>query len=140
MCNTLPAFHGVYLDKDVLWTALAGLHDRECDYLPPFDSVPNRSYRYYAAYRQFTWWARVKLGRHMRRLIPSCAVHKIRQMFPEEDGVYFGFIGMTKALKNHLKSLKRGNWKRTVVDFYKFRKCLFIQQPCPQSYLSLVPY
>ena len=32
---------------------------------------------------------------------------------------------MTKALKNHLKSLKRGNWKRTVVDFYQFRRCLF---------------
>ena len=43
--------------------------------------------------RQFTWWTHVKLGRHIRRLIPSCAVHKIKQMFPEEDGVYCGFIG-----------------------------------------------
>ena len=51
-----------------------------------------RTYRY-AAYRQFTWWIHNKLGRHVRRIIPSCSVLRIRQEFPEIDGAYTCFKG-----------------------------------------------
>ena len=50
-----------------------------------------RTYRY-AAYRQFTWWVHNKLGKAVRRVIPSCAVNLIRKTFPSPDGVYTGFL------------------------------------------------
>ena len=49
-----------------------------------------RSYRY-AAYRQFTWWVHNRLGRGVRRRIPACVINKIREEFPEPDGIYVGF-------------------------------------------------
>ena len=49
-----------------------------------------RTYRY-AAYRQFTWWAHNRVGRHIRRVIPACVVKKIREEFPEPDQNYTGF-------------------------------------------------
>ena len=75
------------LNKEVLWTSLVNLADREGAYLPPRKNVPNRSYRY-AAYRQFTWWVHNRLGRHVRRVIPSCAVSRIRAEFEEDNGNY----------------------------------------------------
>ena len=50
-----------------------------------------RSLRY-AAYRQFTWWAHGHLGKNIRRVIPPCAVKKIRATFPAPDGIYTGYI------------------------------------------------
>ena len=32
------------------------------------------------------------LGKTIRRVIPSCAVKKIREIFPADDGIYTGFI------------------------------------------------
>lgn len=49
-----------------------------------------RSYRY-AAYRLFTYWVHDKLGKGVRKVIPSCAVLKIRERFPDPQGVYTGF-------------------------------------------------
>lgn len=49
-----------------------------------------RSYRY-AAYRQFTWFAHSRLGKSVRRVIPSCVVMEIRKQFPSKDGKYTGF-------------------------------------------------
>lgn len=46
-----------------------------------------RSLRW-AAYRQFTWWIHGYLGRRVRRVIPACAVSKIRKTFPAPDGQY----------------------------------------------------
>ena len=46
----------------------------------------------YAAYGQFTWWAHGHLGKNIRRVIPSCAVKKIRATFPAPDGIYTGYI------------------------------------------------
>lgn len=80
------------LNVEVLWTSLVNLADREGAYLPRRNNVPNKSYRY-AAYRQFTWWIHDKLGRHVRRVIPSCAVSRIRAEFEEEDGNYTFFRG-----------------------------------------------
>lgn len=51
-----------------------------------------RTFRY-AAYRQFTWFLYAKLGRGVRRVIPSCVVTAIRQKFPESDGSYSIFKG-----------------------------------------------
>ena len=43
------------------------------------------------AYRQFIHWTYSRLGRGMRRVIPSCVVAAVRHEFPEADGVYTGF-------------------------------------------------
>lgn len=50
-----------------------------------------RSYRY-ASYLQFTWWMHGRLGKRIRRVIPSCAVNKIRHVYPEPGGIYTGFV------------------------------------------------
>ena len=49
-----------------------------------------RSYRL-AAYRQFIYWTHSRLGKGIRKVIPSCIVLAIRQEFPEADNVYTGF-------------------------------------------------
>ena len=49
-----------------------------------------RSYRL-AAYRQFIHWTYNRLGRGVRKALPSCVVSAIRQEFSEEDGIYTGF-------------------------------------------------
>ena len=51
-----------------------------------------RSYRY-AGYRQFTYFTYAKLGRYVRRIIPACAVTKIRESYPEESGQNVNFDG-----------------------------------------------
>ena len=60
------------------------------------------------AYRQFTWWICNRLGRHVQRVIPSCAVSRIRAEFEEEGGNYSTFEGeddvvseITKAMAWH---------------------------------------
>uniref|UniRef100_A0A3B4WFR9 P2X purinoreceptor 7 intracellular domain-containing protein n=1 Tax=Seriola lalandi dorsalis TaxID=1841481 RepID=A0A3B4WFR9_SERLL len=46
----------------------------------------------YASYRQFTWWVHGRLGRRIHRLIPSCAVSKIRNIYSEPNGIYTGCV------------------------------------------------
>lgn len=65
-------------------------------YLLPFlfqvDSVVFcRRYRL-LAYRNFTSWVHGRLGSGIRKIIPSCIVSAIRRKFPEETGIYTGFI------------------------------------------------
>lgn len=84
------SFKSIVLMRENLWTALVGMHDRESTSLPPRDNVPTKTYRY-AAYRQFTWWVHNRLGRGVRRRIPSCVLNKIRETFPAPDAVYVGF-------------------------------------------------
>jgi len=50
------------------------------------------TYRY-ASYRNYIWWIHGRLGRGNRRVIPSCAVSRIRAEFEEEDGNYSTFMG-----------------------------------------------
>ena len=50
-------------------------------------SSEKKSYRY-ASYRQFIWWIYTKLGKGVRRVIPSCVVLKIRQNIPEDNDQY----------------------------------------------------
>ena len=49
-----------------------------------------RPYRL-AAYRQFVHWTYSRLGRGIRKVIPSCVVAAVRHEFPEADGIYTGF-------------------------------------------------
>ncbi|XP_020915844.1 P2X purinoceptor 7-like [Exaiptasia diaphana] len=84
-------FEPVCLNRGSLWTALVSLHDRESASLPKPDKVPNESLRY-AAYRQFTWWKHGYLGKNIRRVIPACAVSKIRSKYPDPNGQYRGFV------------------------------------------------
>ena len=51
-----------------------------------------RTWRY-AAYRQYVWWVHSHLGKRIRRVIPACAVGRIRAEFEECDGNYKGFSG-----------------------------------------------
>ena len=51
----------------------------------------NESLRY-AAYRQFTWWVHNRLGKGVRRVIPSCAIWAIRDKYPNESNTYIPFL------------------------------------------------
>ena len=62
----------------VLKNLLPGLHESKEDYQKIIMS--NRSLRY-AAYEQFIWWVFNYLGKRNRRVIPSCALWKIRNCF-----------------------------------------------------------
>ena len=49
-----------------------------------------RDYRY-AVYRQFTWLAHNRLGKQVRKVVPSCAVNNIQKKYPAPDYIYIGF-------------------------------------------------
>ena len=87
---------------------MVNLADREDTHLPPRDNVPNRTYRY-AAYRQYTWWVHDRLGRHVRRIIPSCAVSRIRAEFEEESGDYSVFKGDDDIASEITKAMEWSN-------------------------------
>ncbi|XP_066917037.1 uncharacterized protein [Clytia hemisphaerica] len=63
-----PSFTAVCLNKDVLtWR--------------------------YAGYRQFAWWVHKRLGKHIRRVIPSCTICRIRAEFEDPNANYTQFEG-----------------------------------------------
>lgn len=89
ICITnVPSFDVVCKHPDVLRTALVCMHDVRSDVLP--EPLKNRILRL-AAYRQFTWWIHIRLGKAVRKVIPSCSVWSIRDAYPEEDNGYTGF-------------------------------------------------
>ena len=69
----------------VLNNVLTGLHETRGDHLE--DNFSNRSLRY-AAYKQFIWRVFKHLGKGSKRFIPSCALWKIRENFPELNADY----------------------------------------------------
>ncbi|XP_019622999.1 PREDICTED: uncharacterized protein LOC109469054 [Branchiostoma belcheri] len=90
-CITLhEEFHPLCIMRAALKTALIqranlGLQDVR-------EPLSNRILRL-SAYRQFTCWAhKRRLGKAVRRVIPACAVVKIREEYPSPDGVYVGFL------------------------------------------------
>ena len=78
-------FKIICLNKAVLKNVLIGMHETKGD--PLEQKITNRSYRF-AAYKQFVWWVFQRLGKGNRRVLPSCAVWRIRNCFEEEDRVY----------------------------------------------------
>ena len=44
------------------------------------------------AYENFTSWVHDRLGPGIRKVILSCVVSEIRSNFPEETGLYTGYI------------------------------------------------
>ncbi|XP_069810670.1 P2X purinoceptor 7-like [Dendropsophus ebraccatus] len=58
---------------------------------PPPDALKNRHIRK-ACYKSFSSWIHGYLGHGNRRPIPSCAVGKIRETYPDPDGMYTGFM------------------------------------------------
>ena len=86
-CITLSNnFGSVCLHAEVLKATLGGLNSLRGDNT----DHSNRSMRY-AGYRIFTWWIHGRLGRGVRKVIPSCAIWAIRDKYPEENNVYKAF-------------------------------------------------
>ena len=101
-CITIhPNFETVCLNEEVLETALVAMFETRLDlYEQPCQSRTLRQ----AAYRQFTWWVHRKLGRAVRRVIPACAVFKIRTTYPELSGEYTGFQEYNEGLQSIVHS------------------------------------
>ena len=59
-------------------------------YIFPSPFLCYRTMRY-TAYRQTVRWCYGYLGKYNRRPLPSCAMHKIRNKFPEPGGQYVEF-------------------------------------------------
>ena len=78
-------FETLCTNKTVLENVLVGLHEARDKYLE--ENTSNRSFRY-AAYRQFIRWVFKRLSKGNRRVIPSRALWKIREHFPEPDEEY----------------------------------------------------
>ena len=90
--STLPHMNHICLDSQILQVARAtrndifGLRDEALE-----PGQENRQFRH-AAYRQFVVWQWGMLGSGNRVVIPSCAVWKIRDTFPDPFQQYVGFI------------------------------------------------
>ena len=78
-------FETLCINKFVLENILIGLRESRRDHMEKTWS--NRSLRY-AAYKQFIWWVFKYLGKGNRRLISSCALSRIRKLYPEHNREY----------------------------------------------------
>ncbi|ESO88706.1 hypothetical protein LOTGIDRAFT_125676, partial [Lottia gigantea] len=83
-----PYFGSICLEVEVLKVAAIARADFRQDILQ--ELIPNEVLRH-QAYRQFIYWIHQRLGKNHRRVIPACAVWKIRDAFPPESGQYTGF-------------------------------------------------
>ncbi|CAH1248556.1 P2RX7 [Branchiostoma lanceolatum] len=84
-----PTLNNVIINEDALRFALIARWDlvRERAREP----YENRTYRL-QAYRQVTNWLHGRLGKRVRRVIPSCVVWAVREAYPEDSGQYTGFL------------------------------------------------
>lgn len=89
-------FDKLVLDKDVLNISrhkiILKSKEKKKRLLLSVDEPENKLWRY-LAYKNFISWinAWTAIGKGNRVVIPSCSIAKIRQTFPENDGVYVGF-------------------------------------------------
>ncbi|XP_061192887.1 P2X purinoceptor 7-like [Saccostrea echinata] len=81
-----PGFEPVCLNTYVLDTAY---NQYKHQYNHQIQNLPAR-YRY-TAYRQLVRWAWGYLEKHVRVVLPSCALKKIRGRFPSPQEDYVGF-------------------------------------------------
>lgn len=80
-------FQNLCIDRHVLELAIRA----RCDIrVEPLDFSMSSFCK--AAYRQFILWEHGYLGKGNRRIIPSCAVKKVREQYPAPDNVYMGFM------------------------------------------------
>ncbi|CAH1276890.1 Hypp9418 [Branchiostoma lanceolatum] len=84
-----PTFNNVIINEDALRFALIARWDlvRERAREP----YENRTYRLQAC-RQVTYWLHGRLGKRVRRIIPSCVVWAVREAYPEDSGQYTGYL------------------------------------------------
>lgn len=86
-CVTLTQrFYKLCLDPDILQLYILNRADIRND---PFDNSTKQFRK--AAYRQFILDKYGYLGRSNRKVVPSCAVWKVRSRYPSPTGVYMGF-------------------------------------------------
>ncbi len=85
--STTGEFARLCLDHMVLHVAMRAQEDL----LAEPEVRNNAAYRH-QAYRVFIYWQHGRLGHGNRRVIPSCVVWAIRDMWPEPTGIYKGFI------------------------------------------------
>ena len=78
-------FRQLCLLRVILQNFLSCLHETRGDFLQMM--LSNKSYRF-AAYKEFIWFVYKIFGKENLWVIPSCVVWKIRETFPEEDGLY----------------------------------------------------
>ncbi|XP_064643604.1 P2X purinoceptor 7-like [Lineus longissimus] len=83
-------FVPVCLNRAVIETTMARLHHAYIERRD--DNTPTNKCPRHGAYRQMIFWAHGFLGRKVRRVIPSCVVKRIREVFPAADGQYVGFL------------------------------------------------
>ena len=98
-CNSSSADCWLYLlwsdiaDSLALYFLLRSIHFKLISlFLLSF----NRTYRL-VAYRAYTFWVHHRLGRRIRRVIPSCVVWRIRRKFPSPDNIYQGYQDVEEA-------------------------------------------
>ena len=84
-------FRLVCLAKLVLITALSALDNLRGDPIEKGSGALR-----FAGYKQYTWCVHNRLGIGVRKVIPACAVKKIRENYPSEDGKYIPFMENTE--------------------------------------------
>jgi len=85
--STSGKFARLCLDNMVLEVAMRVHEDMLAE-----DHVRNNAAYRHQAYRVFIYWQHGRLGPGNRRVIPSCVVWAIRDMWPEPTGIYKGFL------------------------------------------------
>ena len=90
-----PNFPANNLNPDVLRSALLARSDILKEAIK--DPIDNKLYRF-QAYRQVTYWLHERLGKSIRRVIPSCVVKAIRTAYPEASGQYRGFLEVDEVV------------------------------------------
>lgn len=83
-------FRAVCIHGEVLKTTLRMLNNLRGDAI----NISNRSMRY-AGYRQYTMWVHNRLGKGVRKVIPSCSIWAIRDAYPEIGNL--GYVPFQEA-------------------------------------------
>lgn len=74
------------LAQELAWLSYKDQYGRDA-----FISEDENQWRRHIAYRQCARWTWEKLGRSVRRVLPSCMVIKIRELYPSQENEYRHF-------------------------------------------------